>query len=76
MLQAHIHGEYNSGYCGQSSPRTVNPEPNRGIAGVALHKLLANAYDERCKVPQPFVSDAAVLRLAEVSMCSDAYLQR
>jgi hypothetical protein len=43
MLQAHIHGEYHSGYCGRSSPRTVSPEPYRGSADVALHKL-ANVH--------------------------------
>jgi hypothetical protein len=75
MLQAHIHGECDSGYyCGRSSPRTVGPEPYRGSAGVALHKLanvhiyhVPNTYDKRSKVPQPFASEAAVLRLSEVS---------
>jgi hypothetical protein len=73
MLQAHIHAEYHSD-CGQSSPRTVGPQPNRGSAGVALHEL-AKVYDERCKVPQPFAADAAVLRLSAKSLLK-AYFEQ
>jgi hypothetical protein len=33
-------------------------------------------YTTRCKVLQPFASDAAVLRLSACQTCSDAYFQQ